>query len=422
MHRSSSSTTSSHSATTAISPMDSLISSRLHAFSLSASDSSRIIPGLPNDLACLCLACVPLCYHGRFKTVCKAWNVALSGRFLLDLRRAWGKSEEFLCLFRDDPSLIKAEVFDPRVQVWTLLPPMPCDPSTYGLSNFECAGVGTGLLVMGGSLFDARSFPMDRPLASSAVFRYDQVSSQWERLSDMTHPRGSFACGVSEDFVIVAGGGSRHVQFPAEGNRLSAVERYDIKEDRWHALQDLHKIRAGCVGFLLDDEFWVMGGYGDSRTIAGVLPVDEYYRDGEILNLKTGRWRKLRPMWEKGERRRLGNVAVLNGTNGRSTSIFMLEGSAIFRYNIAANRWFRESHLPHMISPEASLELIALHGELYVISGVPMEEFHHFRRKRGTLLLQIYHPQRQTWRLMFTKPPLDHRSVYPWAAMCTLRL
>lgn len=300
-----------------------------------AESDACIIPGLPNDLACLCLACIPLWQHGVLKSVCRAWNAACSGKALFDIRKRWGKSEEFLCLFRDDPSLTQGEIFDPRSQMWTLLPPMPCDPSRYGLTNFECVEVGTGLLVIGGSLFDARSFPMDRPLPSSAVFRYDLVSSRWDRLTDMGTPRGSFACGVWDDQVFVAGGGSRHAQFAAGGSRLSSVERYDLPQDRWFLMESLQSIRAGCVGFLLQDEFWVMGGYGDSRTMAGVLPVDEYYSDGEVLNLKTGRWRLLDPMWEEGERRRLGRVAILPGRGeGEPESVFMLDGSAIFRFVI----------------------------------------------------------------------------------------
>lgn len=295
-------------------------------------DEICIIPGLPNDLACLCLACLPLWQHSSLKSVCKAWNVVFSGKALFEVRKRWEKCEEIMCLFRDDPSITQGELFDPRSQLWSLLPPMPSETFTYGLTNFECVSLGNSLLVIGGSLYDARSFPMDRPLPSSAVYRYDPLNSRWDRLSDMRTPRGSFACGVWEDAVFVAGGGSRHAQFAAGGSRLSSVERYGLADDRWSALENLQNIRAGCVGFVLGDEFWVMGGYGGSRTIAGILPVDEYYADGEIMDLKTGAWRILKPMWEEGERRRLGKVAVLSNSKDEPDSVFMLDGSAIFRY------------------------------------------------------------------------------------------
>ncbi|KAI5065842.1 hypothetical protein GOP47_0018466 [Adiantum capillus-veneris] len=291
-----------------------------------------IFPGLPDDLARLCLAFVPLCHHGRLRVICKAWRAAYSSRFLLNIRSQWRKTEEFLCIFRDDPSVTGGEVFDPRCDAWRLLPLMPCDPSTHSLSNFRCAAAGTDIFVIGGSLFDSRNYPIDKPLASSAVFKCDPFRGVWERLSNMRIPRGSFACGVSNEFIIVAGGGSRHIIFPSEGDRVSTVEKYDIKNNEWHLVEGLRSIRAGCVGFLYRDEFWVMGGYGGSRTIAGVLPADEHYRDGEILNLKTGTWRYLQPMWKEGERRQLGMVAVID--TGESTGIFMLEGYTIFRYYI----------------------------------------------------------------------------------------
>jgi hypothetical protein len=211
---------------------------------------------------------------------------------------------------------------------------MPCSVSTYGLTNFHCIGVNSGLLIIGGSLFDARNFPMDRPLASSRVFKYEPSLRRWSRLSDMRVPRGSFACGIyNEDVVIIAGGGSRHEQFPAAGSKLSAVEKYDMKNNRWHFVESLRNVRAGCAGFMYEGEFWVIGGYGSPRTYPDGVPANEYYRDGEILDLTTGTWRYLQPMWKEGERERLGKVAVMHPEEDASeTSIFMLDDSVIFRY------------------------------------------------------------------------------------------
>lgn len=35
-------------------------------------------------------------------------------------------------------------------------------------------------------------------------------------------------------------------------------------------------------------EFRMMGGYGVSSTISGVFPVEEYYRDAVMMELKNG--------------------------------------------------------------------------------------------------------------------------------------
>ncbi|EFJ13150.1 hypothetical protein SELMODRAFT_182085 [Selaginella moellendorffii] len=390
----------------------------------------NLIPGLPNDLACVCLACVPLWQHGRLRSVCRSWNAALSGDFIIQLRRKLGKGEEFLYLFRDDPSLCRGEVFDPRAQLWSTFSPMPCNPSRYSMSNFECVAAGQQLYVLGGSLFDARNFPMDRPVASSSVFKYDPVRSQWEQCQDMKTPRGSFACGIFQGCLIVAGGGSRHAQFRAGGDRICEAEKYDLARDSWESLPGLHSIRAGCSGFFVGDEFWVLGGYGEARTISGVLPVDEHYNDGEVFSFGSGSWRKLEAMWEDGERLRLGRIAVLYGDVDGLPSVFMLENSKLLRYDFGSNGWYPESELPSPLAAESSCRLVGLDGEVYVIpGGVNEQRYERSPRswsrsttRRCNILFQIYHPVKRTWRAVVTKPPLDHQHNPPWGAMCVMKL
>ncbi|MFS7944423.1 putative kelch-type beta propeller [Helianthus anomalus] len=159
----------------------------------------------------------------------------------------------------------------------------------------------------------------------------------------MISARGSFACAVvpNSNQIIAAGGGSRHTMFAAAGSRMSSVEMYDIGTNEWTALDGLPRFQAGCVGFIVgnegsdgDKEFWVMGGYGESRTVLGVFPVDEYYSDAVVMELKNGvvgKWRELDDMWEAGERRKLGRIAVIDDDNGSFPSVFMLDTSDIFR-------------------------------------------------------------------------------------------
>lgn len=150
----------------------------------------------------------------------------------------------------------------------------------------------------------------------------------------MITPRGSFACAAVPGCgkIVVAGGGSRHTMFGAAGSRMSSVEMYDIVTDEWVALDGLPRFRAGCVGFFLGREFWVMGGYGESRTVSGVFPVDEYYRDAVVMELRNGgKWRELGDMWGEGERRRLGKIVVVEDGGWDSPGIFMLDRGEIFR-------------------------------------------------------------------------------------------
>lgn len=399
-----------------------------------------LIPGLPDDLAALILAFVPYSYHGRLKLICKSWKYIFSSRIVHSIRHKhvhFSKRCELLCIFPQDPSVYSPYVFDPQNLAWCYLPPMPCNPHVYGLCNFMSVGHGSYLYVIGGSLFDTRSFPLNRPSSSSSVFRYDFVTRSWDSLPPMLSPRGSFACAaiVDSDRIVVAGGGSRHTLFGAAGSRTSSVEMYDIRRNEWVALDGLPNFRAGCVGFMVgngdgEKEFWVMGGYGESRTILGVFPVDEYYRDVVVMQLKNGgvgKWREVGDMWEEGERRQLGRIAIVEDVNGGFPGIFMLDMNDIFRYDMTSNRWCKETTVPKRALDESSVGFVALNGELHVMAthnGASSVENRRLRRhKRSTsLFLQIYHPGKKIWRTLITKPPIKQPLDFNTAVMCTMRL
>ncbi|KAK4441605.1 F-box/kelch-repeat protein OR23 [Sesamum alatum] len=389
-----------------------------------------LIPGLPNDLGALILAFVPYSYHSRLKSTCRSWRRFFSSKTLISLRQNYVIAPQLLCIFPQDPSISSPYLFDPKNLSWCPLPPMPCNPHVYGLSNFISVSVGPHLYVLGGSLFDTRSFPLDRPSPSSSAFRFDFATFSWESLSPMITPRGSFACAAVPGCgkIVVAGGGSRHTMFGAAGSRMSSVEMYDIVKDEWVALDGLPRFRAGCVGFFLGREFWVMGGYGESRTVSGVFPVDEYYRDAVVMELKTGgRWRELGDMWEEGERRRLGKIVVVDDGSWDCPGIFMLDRGEIFRYDMTSNRWAKESCVPRKASDDASVGFVALDGELHLLTLLSVYDSADGRRPRQhkrptTLLIQIYHPRKRTWRSLIAKPPFHQPLDFRTAVMCTIRL
>lgn len=251
----------------------------------------------------------------------------------------------------------------------------------------------------------------------------------------MLSPRGSFACVAVPDSgqIIVAGGGSRHAWFGAAGSRISSVERYDVGKGEWVAIEGLPRYRAGCVGFLSGDgeerEFWVMGGYGESRTISGIFPVDEYYKDAVVMDLKKsgcGKWREVGDMWSDAGRGRLGKIVVVEGDEGRP-AVFMLDENEIFRYDMASNSWQRESIVPRKAPRNSSCGFAVLDGELHVMTFLRGDDLVKTRRSRqqkrgGTLFIQIYHPKKKTWRSLVTRPPFYHLLDFKTAIMCTIRL
>ncbi|KAL6271487.1 hypothetical protein ACE6H2_028398 [Prunus campanulata] len=401
-------------------------------------ETVTLIPGLPNDVASLILSFIPYSHQARLKPTCKSWKLFLSSKTLIALRQTHRNLSHLLCIFPQDPSVASPYLFDPKNLAWCPLPPMPCNPHVYGLCNFTSLSIGPHLYVIGGSLFDTRSFPIDRPSPSSAVFRFDFNTSSWDFLAPMLTPRGSFACAAvpSSGEILVAGGGSRHTLFSAAGSRMTSVERYDIGRNEWVAMDGLPGFRAGCAGFFVGEgeerEFWVMGGYGESRTISGVFPIDEYYRDAVVMELKNGdgggRWRELGDMWEEGERVRLGKIVVIEDGDDRGRpAVFMLDGNDIFRYNMASNRWFKESRIPRKAPCNSLFGFVVLDGELHAITLLKAVETTETRRSRlhkraGTLYIQIYNPKKKKWRSLITKSPFHYSLDFNTAVMSTIRL
>ncbi|XP_018827298.1 F-box/kelch-repeat protein OR23 [Juglans regia] len=400
-----------------------------------------LIPGLPNDVAALILSFIPYSYHSRLKLTCKSWRLFLTpslNSLLLSLRRL-NRLSHLLCIFPQDPSISPPFLFDPHNLAWSQLPTAPPDPHSYGLCNFSALSIGPHLYVLGGSLFDTRSFPIDRPSASSSVSRFDFTTGSWEPLAPMLHPRGSFGCAAVPDYdaILVAGGGSRHCVFGAAGSRMTSVERYDIRRNKWVELDRLPGLRAGCAGFFVGErmEFWVMGGYGEGRTIGGVLPVDEYCRDAAVMDLKSagdggvaGKWMEVGDMWEEGERVRVGKIVVVeDGERPGRPAVFMLEGNDIFRYDMASNQWRGETHVPNTAPHNSAFGFVVLDGELHVMTLLNAVNSTETRRKRhhkraGKLYIRIYHPKKKTWRFLTTKSPFPYPLDFNTAVMCSVHL
>ncbi|KAG2330752.1 hypothetical protein Bca52824_001932 [Brassica carinata] len=393
--------------------------------------SSTLIPGLSNDVARLILSFIPYPHIPRLKSTSKSWYAFLSSKTLISLRHRNSnhRLSHLLCIFPQDPSISPPFLFDPITLSWRSLPLMPCNPHVYGLCNFVAVGLGSDLYVLGGSAFDTRSYPLDRPLPSSSVFRYSFVKSAWERLSPMLSPRGSFACAaVSKDRIVVAGGGSRHSLFGAAGSRMSSVEEYDVERDEWREMHELPRFRAGCVGFVVgeeegDREFWVMGGYGGSRTVSGVLPVDEYCKDAAVMKLNGGgeKWRLVGDMWGEGESPKLGKIVAVKSV------FFMLDRDWILRYEMGSNRWVKESSVPKKDPFDKPVGFVEVNGELHVmilLDGYNLMDTRHTRQRSnaGSLMIHVYDPKKRTWRSVVAKPPFNHQLDFRTTVMCTIRL
>lgn len=98
-----------------------------------------------------------------------------------------------------------------------------------------------------------------------------------------------------------------------------------------------------------------------------------------------------------------------------------------YRYNMASNRWFKESTVPRKAQDGSQFGFVALQGELHVISllqGVELSAIRRSRhRRRGTVLfMQIYDPRNKSWRSLVTRTPFQFPLDFRTAVMCTIRV
>ena len=254
------------------------------------SAKTELIPGLPNDLARKCLGRVNLWESGKCSAVCKRWNSFFGSELRFQIRSSEEKIEAGICYFTQDPSVLPGTFLDFKNCKTRSIPPMLTDPSTYGLTKYECAAIGRYLYVLGGVRFDSRTFPLDLPVPSSRVYRYDIVHNSWSRRADMLLPRGSFACATIGTKIIVAGGGSRHARYRSAGERFKCVEIYDSELDTWHPLPALPEVRAQCTGAYLGGKFVVFGGHSTSVLRYHMVHVDQNCTTAEVFDFETEKW------------------------------------------------------------------------------------------------------------------------------------
>ena len=97
------------------------------------------------------------------------------------------------------------------------------------------------------------------------------------------------------------------------------------------------------------------------------------------------------------------------------------------RYDMASNRWWKETSVPRKSSDDASVGFVALDGELHVMTLLTTVDLTETRRSRqhkkaASLFIQIYHPGKKAWRSLISKLPLNPNFDFKTVVMCTIRL
>lgn len=131
-----------------------------------------LIPGLPEDLAKICLARVPRTHFPVMGAVSKRWMSFLESKELIAVRKEVGKLEEWVYVLTPDAGAKGShwEILECSGQKQSPLPRMP------GLTK-----AGFGVVVIGGKLFVIAGYAADhgKDCVSDEVYQYDSCLNRY---------------------------------------------------------------------------------------------------------------------------------------------------------------------------------------------------------------------------------------------------
>ncbi|KAH9299948.1 hypothetical protein KI387_011531, partial [Taxus chinensis] len=316
-----------------------------------------LIPGLPNDLAQLCLMHLSFIkYDTSLRCVSKSWRKILSSEEFYATRSALKISETFISFVVHGN---RVQIFNLKEQTWFCLPPLPLDrtistpernidPYEWWWIETVAALQGT-LFVMGGD--QTTSYNYIRPTEpASTVHKYDYCRGQWIKVAPMQIPRSNSAAVASKKNILVAGGNEKM----EEG---ASAEVYDPITNCWSFVSRMHSAMKGCVGVEHRGLIYVKG------TNLGIgSPIE-----GELYDPVKDLWIRMNPGLRRGLAR--GPIASAN------SQLFVADwkDSLLKMYVIENDSWEVIAGLPAKIS-----RLVGHRDKLYGLTGkIKVDPYNH---------------------------------------------
>ncbi|KAL2903643.1 hypothetical protein RDABS01_002353 [Bienertia sinuspersici] len=234
-----------------------------------------ILPGLPDDVAKLCLALVPRTSFPTMGAVSNLWRSFIRSKEFITIRKQVGLLEEWLYVLTidDEGKESQWEVLDCFGNRDRILPPMP--------GEFK---MGFGVLVHHGKLLVMAGRTVSDGAASPTadVYQYDSSLNRWSKLSSMNVARYDFACAEVGGMIYAVGG------YGLDGESLCSAEVYNPDTDEWTLIESLRRPRWGCFACGFEGKLYVMGGRS-SFTIGNSKFVDVYDPDNHSwCKMKNG--------------------------------------------------------------------------------------------------------------------------------------
>ncbi|KAJ4879815.1 putative F-box/kelch-repeat protein [Raphanus sativus] len=202
---------------------------------MESSSPSSLIPGLPDDVAELCLSRIPRCDFRTASRVCRKWRTFLRSERFSAVRKLTGPVEEFTCVLMEGRfvrdrrfvNYLYGEVFDASGNNVGQIPRVPGPfRSRFGVAVL---GGGGGKIVIIGGYVEVEGSPIDGNTiyASADVYEFDPATNSWRNLAPMKVPRHSFAFAVVDGLLYVIRGRS------SDGKNLLSSEVYNPETNQW---------------------------------------------------------------------------------------------------------------------------------------------------------------------------------------------
>ncbi|KAF8111825.1 hypothetical protein N665_0072s0037 [Sinapis alba] len=212
-------------------------------------ETQALIPGLPNEIAELCLLRLPYPYHALFRSVSSSWNKTITNPSFLLSKQSLSISSPYLFVFSFNKSTAKVQwqSLDLSSGRWFVLPPMPSSftkiSSPHALSCASIPRQGK-LFVLGGG-----------ECSRSAVV-YTALTNRWSFASPMLSPRTYFVSGNLNGKILAVGG-----SLDGHGEATTDVESYDPESDTWKESAKLPMVLAKYDSAVIGREMLVTEGW-----------------------------------------------------------------------------------------------------------------------------------------------------------------
>jgi hypothetical protein len=247
-------------------------------------------------------------------------------------------------------------------------------PAPLERTEVAAARIGDGAYVAGGFLAPGRT--------TAAVERYDLRADRWARVRGLPFGLNHAAAAAYRGRLYVVGGYRGASGLTQES---AALLRYDPRRNRWTRLRDMPTARGALAAGVVGHRLYAAGGAAGGRAL----------RTLEIYDFDTGRWRRGPDMAVA--REHLAGVALggaFYAFAGRSAGANFTVAE---RYRPARRRWER---LPDLRKARGGIAAAAPGGRAVVVGG---------EEAAGTIAeVEAFDPARRRWIALPDLPTPRH--------------